>query len=405
MTAPLPPHELARYADALVRGAVGLRRGDTLIVNGEPGHRELLVALVEAGYRAGAKLADVHLTDPYVRAAQLRSSPRGSLGLVPPWREKLLRERERPEVAAINVFAETEPEALQDIDPARVGREAVATARQLPWLRPGDARRRYAIVAWATSAWARRVYPTVSPETARRRLARDLLAFCRVGPDDPPGWQGLKAHLDAIDRRGKRLTKLGLRRLELRGPTVELTLGLPETAVWLGSRERNQHGIAFAANVPTEENCISPDASAVEGTFRCTRPVLVQGRVLEDVRGEFRAGRLVRLDAKGQGGDFLRRYLGSVENADRLGEIALVDGSSRIGQADRLYYNALLDENAVAHMAFGDGFAQTRSTGRKGLNRSELHLDVMIGGDELEATGVDARGRRISLIGDGLWQV
>jgi aminopeptidase len=405
MAATLPPRELARYADALVLGAAALRPGDTLIVNAEPGHRELAVALVESGYRAGAKLVDVQLADPLVRAAQLRSAPESALGFVPPWRSKLLRERERPDIAAINVFSETEPSALDDVDPERVGREAEAVATQLPWLRAGSARRRYAIVAWATDAWAGRVYPSLGRDAARRRLARDLLLFCRVGPEDPPGWQGLKAHLDAIDRRGVRLTMLGLRRLELSGPGLDLTLGLPETAVWLGSRDRNQHGVAFAANVPTEENCVSPDASAVEGTFRCTRPVLVQGRLLENLRGELRGGRLVRIDAKGRGGDFVRRYLGSAANAGRLGEVALVDASSRIGRARRLYYNALLDENAVAHMAFGDGFPQTRSSGRKGLNRSELHVDVMIGGDELEATGVDGRGRRVALVRDGLWQV
>lgn len=405
MTATLPGHQLARYADALVRAGAGLRRGDTLIVSAELGHRELAVALVEAAYRADATLVEVHYTDPLVRAVQLRSAPERALGYVPPWRERLLRERERIDVAAINVYAETEPGALHGVDPARVGREAAAREKQLPWLRAGDVRRRWSIVAWATDAWAKRVYPALDPEKARRRLARDLLTFCRVGRNDPPGWRGLKEHLDAIDRRGRRLTKLGVRRLELRGPALELTLGLPETAVWLGSRDRTQHGRTFAGNVPTEENCVSPHAGAVEGTFRCTRPVLVQGRLLEDIRGELRGGRVVRLDAKGRGGDFLRRYLGSVPNADRLGEIALVDASSRIGRARRLYYNALLDENAVAHMAFGDGFLQTRSSGRAGVNRADLHLDVMIGSADLEATGVDARGRRISLIRDGFWQI
>jgi aminopeptidase len=405
VTSTLPASELARYADALVRAAAGLRRGDTMIVNADPGHRELVVALVEAGYRAGARVVDVQLADPFVRAAHLRSAPDRWLGFVPPWREKLLRERERPDVAAVAILGETEPEALKGADPVRAAREATAPVRQLPWLRKGDARRRWAIVAWATDAWAKRVYPSRTPAAARRRLARDLLAFCRVGRDDPPGWTGLEAHLDTIDRRGRRLAKLGLRRLELRGPALELTLGMPETAVWMGARDRNQHGIAFAANVPTEENCISPDASAVEGTFRCTRPVPVQGRLLEEIRGEFRGGRLIRLEAKGRGGDFLRRYLGSTANADRLGEIALVDASSRIGQARRLYFNPLLDENAVAHMAFGDGFTQTRSSGRKGLNRSDLHLDVMIGSDDLEATGVDERGRRVPLIRDGTWQI
>jgi aminopeptidase len=90
----------------------------------------------------------------------------------------------------------------------------------------------------------------------------------------------------------------------------------------------------------------------------------------------------------------------------RLGEVALVDASSRIGQTGRIYYNTLLDENAAAHIAFGSGFGGTRSeTPARGVNRSTIRLDVMIGGPELEATGFDARGRPVPLIREWAWQI
>jgi aminopeptidase len=86
--------------------------------------------------------------------------------------------------------------------------------------------------------------------------------------------------------------------------------------------------------------------------------------------------------------------------------VALVDASSRIGQARRIYYNTLLDENAAAHIAFGSGFGGTRTdTPGRGINRSTTHLDVMIGSPKLEVTGIGARGRRIPLIRDGVWQI
>ena len=61
-------------------------------------------------------------------------------------------------------------------------------------------------------------------------------------------------------------------------------------------------------------------------------------------------------------------------------------------------------------MAFGSGFQHTRKDhqtvrARRGVNRSRLHLDVMIGTDDFEATGIDARGRRIPLMVDGTWQI
>ena len=95
-------------------------------------------------------------------------------------------------------------------------------------------------------------------------------------------------------------------------------------------------------------------------------------------------------------------------NADRLGEIALVDASSRIGQTGRTYYNGLLDENAAAHMAFGSGFAKTRTVPlgnkRYGVNRSTTHIDVMIGTNALNADGITQSGKRVSLVSDGSWR-
>ena len=92
--------------------------------------------------------------------------------------------------------------------------------------------------------------------------------------------------------------------------------------------------------------------------------------------------------------------------ADRLGEVALVDSSSRIGQTGRVYYNTLIDENAVAHIAFGSGFGQTREGPRAPrVNAANLHLDVMIGDDDLEVVGIASGGRSIPLIRDGAWQI
>jgi aminopeptidase len=405
----LRPAELARYADALVRVAAAIRRGDVLIVAAEPCHRELCTALVEASYRAGAKYAEVQYVDPHVRAAQLRAAPERWLGWVPPWRERQLRERERAEVAALYVMGETEPDALAGADPRRVALETSAMLRQLPWVGSprSERRRRFAYVAWASEPWARAVYPEAKPLTAQRRLARDLLAFCRVGPDDPPGWEGLRRHLDGLERRARRLTSLGLQRLELDGPGTDLRLGVPPDALFRAGYDRNEHGRRFAANVPTEEIYTSPEPRATEGTFACSRPIRFHGRLVDGLRGEFRNGRLVRLTGRGRGGSFLRAYLASITNADRIGEIALVDRSSPIGRAGRLFYNALLDENAVTHMAFGQGFRDTRPPGSRGrgVNEANAHVDVMLGSDELDVTGVDARGRRIPLIREGAWQV
>ena len=117
----------------------------------------------------------------------------------------------------------------------------------------------------------------------------------------------------------------------------------------------------------------------------------------------------MRLDAtKASDRDFVAAYIDSDPsgNGRRLGEVALVDATSRIGKSKRTYFHTLLDENAAAHIAFGSGFGGTRTEKpARGLNRSTIHLDVMIGSPELEAVGITAKGKRVPVIHDGLWAI
>ncbi len=409
----LPAEEIARYADVAVNVGLSLRKGDDLILRCQPAHREFAVAVVEAAYRAGAHSVDVVLNDPVIRAARLRAASKDSLGDLTPWQAARFRAALKETTATLLIAGESEPGALAGIDADRIAAEQTGPIRKLPQVRRAarQGRRRWGIIAWPVPAWAQRVYPKISQEAAQRKLARDLLWFCRVGPEDPPGVKGLRDHLAAVQRRAKNLTRLKLQRLELRGPGTELTLSLHPDTVWAGGGGKNGFGIMQVPNLPTEENFTSPEASATEGTFRCSRPLMFQGKLIEGLAGEFRGGRLVRMDAKrAPDRDWLADFLHSIDGADRLGEVALVDGSSRIGRSGRVYYNTLLDENAAAHIAFGSGFSFTRrksenERARRGVNRSRTHLDVMIGTDDLEATGLGARGRRVPLIRDGSWQL
>jgi aminopeptidase len=409
----LKPEELSRYADAVVKVGLSLGRDDYLLITCQPAHREFAVALVEAGYRAGARNVDVDYADPLVRAAYLRSATDKSVGHVAPWRAARVRAQIKPEAATLWIAGESEPGALRDIPGKRLAADVTRSLKRLEDVRRASrmGKRRWAIAAWPTQSWAESVYPKTEADAAQRRLARDLLDFCRVGPSDPPGVTGLRQHLTALRQRAQRLTRLKLQTVELRGPGTELSVALHPDTRWLGGGTTSFYGKRTAPNLPTEECFTSPVASATEGMFRCSQPLMFQGTLIEGLSGEFRGGRLVRLDAKRKPQrDFFADFLFAIKDADRLGEIALVDSTSRIGRAGRIYYNTLLDENAAAHMAFGTGFAHTRSnheTSRaaRGVNRSDAHVDVMIGTDDFEATGVAAKGRRVPLIADGTWQV
>jgi aminopeptidase len=405
----LPPASLARYADAIVRASLGIENGDTLVVDGEPEHRELLVAIAESAYRAGARFVDVVTGDPLVMRARLRHGSDDAIGAMSPWALRRFREVARPNGALAHITGEGEAGYLDGVPPARLAADYSARAKQLGFLRRAqlNMEARWIIAGWPTDHWAGQVYPELDPLQAKRRLARDLVRFCRLEDEDGKGTSGWTTHLRTLSRRSARLTKLGLTRLELRGPGTELDVGFVEGTRWLGGFETLADGRKLASNMPTEEVFTSPDPRQTTGTFKCTFPLSFRGRLIHGIRGEFAKGRLIRLEADSDDDrDFVATFLDTDRAGRRLGEVALVDASSRIGQSGRIYYNTLLDENAAAHIAFGSGFGGTRAeTPPRGLNRSTIHLDVMIGGPDLEATGFNSRGRRIPLIREGTWQL
>jgi aminopeptidase len=409
----MTPGERARYADAIVRGSLSFQPGDALVVNAAAPHRELVLALAESAYRAGAVTVEVSVADPRLTEARIRHGRDEALGHVSPWEQARYRVTAEGRVCVVTIKGQFEPGVLAALDPRKL---ALHEARRRAGMKTLErARRAYryrvTLCAWPTEDWARLVFPELPAEEGVRRLALDLLDFCRLRTDDPAGYRGWTSHLASLRRRAAKLTRLDLAELEVRtGAGTDLRFALSEHSLWRGGGEQDAWGRRIAMNVPTEENFVSPEAAGTEGTFRLSRPAVIAGRVVGGIAGEFRGGRLVRLEAAREDDrDWLARYLAAVPGADRCGEIALVDGASRVGATGRVYFDDLIDENAVAHFALGSGYEKTRSVpvGRRrwGLNRSALHHDLMIGTDDLEAVGITRRGRRVVLVAGGAWQV
>ena len=405
----LPADSLARYADAIVKASLAVDKGDTFVVTGEPEHRELLAAVAASAYKAGAKHVDVITSDPLVARAQLLHCSDDALGALAPWTRRHLREASGPHGASAYITGAGEAGYLDGVPPERIATSYQRIAKQVAFARRAqlNMEARWSIAAWPADHWAGQVYPNLDVGRAKRKLAKDLLNFCRLTDADGAGTSGWTKHLKTLKRRGEKLTKLGMTALELRGPGTALDIGLSPGTRWLGGPETMKDGRVIAPNMPTEEVFTSPEARATSGTFRCTLPLSFRGRLIEGLRGEFAGGRLVRLEADSEADrDFVAAYIDTDKGGRRLGEVALVDASSRIGQARRIYYNTLLDENAATHIAFGSGFGGTRADKpARGINRSTTHLDVMIGSPKLEVTGIGPRGKRIPLIRDGLWQI
>jgi aminopeptidase len=160
--------------------------------------------------------------------------------------------------------------------------------------------------------------------------------------------------------------------------------------------------VRFSPNIPTEEVFTAPSPRTCEGTFACSYPLELGGRVIDGIRAELRRGRLVRIEAdRPDDVEFLSGYLSRDRGAGRLGEVALVHAQSRVGMRGRSYGTTLLDENAASHVAFGAGYRFNRALGAERVNASQIHVDVMIGRPELEVHGRGARGSSLAVLVDG----
>jgi aminopeptidase len=408
LPSPFTPDELQRYAAVAIDRCFDLRPGELLLLLHEPEHRPIAIALAEAAYRRGLRV-DAQVTDLLLQRAEVDQASDETLGMLTPWRKARFLARTEPGTALISVDGQSDPDALAASDPARIALRYRRQTEQLPELfeRLEANLDTSLIIAYPSLAWARRVYPELGADQAQRALAEDILSFCRIGPDDGPGDAALDRHIAELRERAAVANSLRLREVRFRGSDTDLRVRLTDDAVWGSAEETNAQGRTYVGNLPTEEIYTSPAASATEGTARCTMPLAWQGRLYEDLRVEFRGGRLVRLDARTPDQrEALLGLLGVDEGGRRLGEVALVDRTSRIGQRGRLYWSTLLDENRACHIAMGSGFTGCRTGGRHSpdLNSSRTHIDVVIGSPDVEVVATTASGETVPLIVDGDWR-
>jgi aminopeptidase len=397
----MQPEVLARYADAIVRDALRIGDGQVLAIHSEAAHRPFCLALVEAGYRAGADRVDLLYSEPEERHLRGLLAPEEALGCNVGWVETRMQELLESGAAIVWVAGESQPGLLSDVAADRAAKLSTENigARKRYLGAVSESQVRFCVTAHPTAAWATRVFPELDEQQALDALERDLVAFARIGADD--GADGWARHVAELEGVAAELTGRELRELHLTGPGTDLHLRLPEGTVWRGGTLPYAEG-RFSPNVPTEEIFTSPSPQGTEGRFACTRPLSVQGRIIDGIRGVFAAGTLVEIDADDPAdASYLRQHLARDEGAGRLGEIALVDGRSRVGATGRTYGMTLLDENAASHIAFGSGFQFGRRPGSEPVNESGLHLDVMIGSPELEVRGVDASGTPLDVLVGG----
>ena len=379
-----------------------MQPGQVVGLSSSPGKEELTRAIADAAYRHGAKYVDVVYFDPYVKHSRLAHAEMDTLGWVPPWLGQRMLDLGELRAANIALSGPSAPGLMDDIDPARAGKD------RLPQIPEALQVIHQGLINWTigpgpTPQWAARVYPDLEPAAAYARLWEELGHVLRLDEPDPAAaWRARSAELIET---ATRLTELRLDSLHFLGPGTDLVVGLLPGSLWIAAAMTTADGIAFAPNLPSEEIFTTPDPERTEGIVQATRPLDVAGTVITGLQARFEGGRITDISAE-SGAELLAGRCAVDDGASRLGEVALVDGSGRIGPLGTVFFDTLLDENAASHVAVGAAYPDAvEETDHAHMNRSGIHIDFMIGSPEIAVTGVTREGTDIPVLIEGAWQI
>ena len=394
-----------RYAALVVEVGANVQPGQTVVVTADVAQGPIARAVVEHAYAVGAGHVVVEYTDAYVRRSAVLHATAEALTSTPPSRLARIEEWEADHVAYIRLTGE-DPRILAGLDPARVvlqSLELAARGRQM--LTSGKVQ--WTVVAAPNEGWASQVFG----EPDLDRLWEAVGVAMRLDSDDVV--EEWRKHRELLGARAAALTALDLDAVRYHGGGTDITVGLLPGAVWTGGDMRTAYGVDFMPNLPTEEVFTSPDRRRADGVFRTTRPLVMPdaGVLVEDLVVTFEGGRVVDAQAS-RGLEAVLAQLDSDEGARSLGEVSLVEGSSRVRAAGVTFHNTLFDENTGCHVAWGQGFpfAVPDGTGQSrdelealGLNFSSAHTDVVIGGPAVAVDGLRPDGTVVPLIRDDAW--
>jgi aminopeptidase len=377
---------------------------DVVVLAFDIEHAALAREVADVAYRAGAHYVAVIYWDQHVKRSRLLHADPESLGYAPGWWDRHLEELIERRGAHIVLWGDPHIDLLDDVDPERTGHDTMPLTGAMHSMH-GGGEVNWTFLPAPTSAAAERIVGAHDVDA----LWEVLTPILRLDADDPEdAW---RRHMDRLAARTGALDERSFAALRFHGAGTDLKVGLLRGARWFCARFATTWGRSMIANMPSEEVFTTPDNRIAEGTVTATRPIpLLGGATLEGLRLRFGDGRVVSVEAD-RNADALRSVLGSDAGAARLGEVALVDGTSPVGRSGRVFSDILLDENATCHIALGNGYPFTvpdlpvDAGGRaeRGFNVSGVHQDMMIGGPETAVDGLDAAGNATPILREDVW--
>lgn len=401
---------LDKLAELSIKTGVALAAGQDLLITAPYEAAPLVRRLAYHAYKAGAGVVTPLFSDPAVTLMRYQNARPESFDHATQWLFDGMAAAFDANTARLAVVGE-DPMLLSEQNPDSVGRANQALSKASSAVRERITRFdvNWNIIAWPGTEWAKQVFPALSDQDAQIALADAIFKASRADQEDPIGaWA---AHNKNLRMRTDWLNERNFAALRFYGGGTDLTVGLAKGHEWMGGASVARNGITCNPNIPSEEVFTTPHARKVEGTVRSTKPLSHQGTLIEDISVTFKEGRIIEASAS-RGQDVFLKLLDTDDGARRLGEVALVPHSSPISQSGLLFYNTLFDENAACHIALGQCYSKCFRNGatlsaedvtERGGNSSMIHVDWMIGSDEIDIDGIAQDGTVTAVFRNGEW--
>src|SRR5436309_3015337 len=323
-----------RYAELAVRVGANVQPGQLVDVIARVEHAPVVRAVTREAYKAGAAYVDVYYSDQHIRRALIEHAADELLSWTPPWLLSRAKAIGNERAAVVALTGDAEPNLLADLPGERVGQARMLEMAEESNRQINEQLNNWTVVGVPNEGWAQQMFG--EPDVDRLWDAVEYTV--RLDEDDPvAAW---RAHVERIGKRARALNDLQLAGVHFRGPGTDLHVGLLPESRWQGVESHTAQGIPYVANMPTEEIFTTPDLRRTEGYVRSTRPLALYGRVVKGLEMRFEGGRIVDVKAE-EGANVIDGQLETDDAAAYLGEIALVDGTSRIGKTGLTFFDTL----------------------------------------------------------------
>lgn len=396
-----------KYAQVILKTCLNIDKKQPLFISGNTEIIDFVRILANEAYNMGVTDIFFDITDPYLKHDALKMLKVKDLKSSQFWHKEKWNEYAK-KGAAFAMLVSENPGLMKDIDESKLNELAMLSIKTK---KDYNELREKAMVPWCIAAvptlpWAENVFP--KEKDPLKKLWNAIFDICLIKDDKPEKQWNQK--IKSLRKISDKLNSYHFKTLKYKNSLgTDFSVDLPKNHLWVSGESVLKNKKRYIANFPTEEVFTSPDCTTANGKVYSSKPLSYQDNIIEDFWIEFKNGEAINCSAK-KGEETLRQIINSCKNANRLGEVALVEYNSPISESNIVFFETLFDENASCHLALGSSFSECLENGTKmakkelsknKLNDCQNHVDFMIGTKDLSIIGITADNQEIPIFENG----